>query len=92
MNRKVAGGLWTGTDALADTAILSGISALAETAARLAQGPAKAIATNITLIGVCMQALPDILTGMQAEPACSPSPRHEFTAVPHDGVAHMQGG
>ena len=65
-SRKTAGGWWTATDSIQDTAVLSGISALPEAAALLAEGPAQAIATNIKLIGVCMQALPDILTGMQA--------------------------
>ena len=67
MSRKAAGGLWTGTDASGDPTVKSGISTLGATAAHLAQGPAKAIATNIRLIGVCMQALPDLLTGVQPD-------------------------
>lgn len=70
MSRKAAGALWTVTDAIEDRAVISGISSLGATAAQLAQGPAKAIATNIRLIAVCMQALPDILKGMHADPHC----------------------
>ena len=56
-------GDWTATELVDDAAIKAGIARLEETAAELSSGAASPIATNIRLIGVCMRAFPDILTG-----------------------------
>lgn len=61
--RKGTGGMYTATEATAEPAVLAGTASLEATAAQLANGPAHLIATSIKLIGECMRALPDILTG-----------------------------
>ena len=64
--RKGSGGLYTATEAIADTGVLAGTASLEATAAQLAAGPARLIASSIKLVGDCMRALPDILTGAGA--------------------------
>ena len=61
--RREVGGDLSATELVDDAATKSGIARLEQTAAGLSDGAAAPIATNIRLIGVCMQAFPDILTG-----------------------------
>ena len=61
--RRTEAGEWTATELVDDAATKSGIASLEKTAADLSSGAALPIATNIRLIGVCMRAFPDILTG-----------------------------
>ncbi len=63
------------TSAVDEPATKAGIAALDETAAELSCGSARVIATNITLIGVCMRAFPDILTGTVSLAHCLTVPQ-----------------
>ena len=56
-------GDWTATELVDDAVTKAGIASVEKTAADLSSGAGSPIATNIRLIGVCMRAFPDILTG-----------------------------
>ena len=63
-------GTYTVTDRLFEAEVHQMLDDLDEYGRTLAEGPARDIASNIKLIAVCMQALPDLLTGGPPTKTC----------------------
>lgn len=60
--------MYTVTDRLYEAEVFQILDDLDAYGTALAEGPASAIATNIKLISMCMQALPDLLAGVLPAP------------------------
>ena len=60
---EVQPGEFVATSEVSSAATVAELGSLKETGRALANGAAAAIATNITLLSACMQALPDLLSG-----------------------------
>lgn len=56
-------GEFVATSEVSSAATIAELGSLKDTGKALANGAAAAIATNITLLSACMEALPDLLSG-----------------------------
>jgi len=67
-------GSYTVTDRLFEAEVHQMLNDLDEYGRTLAEGLARDIASNIKLVGVCMQALPDLLAGGLSTKGCCEMP------------------